>query len=95
MSPAKATTTTIPRLAIKYNKDEIKRANNNTLLFLSQCTQEAIQGLHIIKNMDIVISIGNTGAGKSTILNAIVFGKDKLEIKKNGNRLCIDQKPGF
>ena len=50
----------------------------------------------MIKGADIVIAIGNTGAGKSTMLNSLVFGTDKLEMKKTDKRKnVIDQKDGF
>lgn len=31
---------------------------------------------------DLVIVIGNTGAGKSTLLSSLIYGPDKLEVKK-------------
>ena len=40
----------------------------------------------MIKGADIVIAIGNTGAGKSTMLNSLVFGSDKLEMKTTDKR---------
>ena len=43
----------------------------------------------MIKGADIVIAIGNTGAGKSTMLNALVFGTDKLEVQTNENKKKI------
>ena len=42
------------------------------------------------------MAIGNTGAGKSTMLNSLAFGKDKLECKVNErNRKVIEQKEGL
>lgn len=53
-------------------------------------------GLHQIKDADIVIAIGNTGAGKSTMLNSIVFGTDILEVTKSEKKkIVIDQKEGY
>ena len=69
-----------PRLECPFIKEEISKLDK-TFLIMVQCIQEAVQGLHIIKRADIVIAIGNTGAGKSTMLNSLVFGIDKLEMK--------------
>lgn len=44
----------------------------------------------MIKGADIVISIGNTGSGKSTMLNSIVFGIDKLMETGNGRKKVIE-----
>jgi len=35
-----------------------------------------------IEKADIILAIGNTGCGKSTILNSLVFGPDSLQLKK-------------
>lgn len=35
----------------------------------------------MIKGEDIVITIGNTGSGKSTMLTSLIFGTDKLTEK--------------
>lgn len=35
-----------------------------------------------IEKADIILAVGNTGCGKSTILNSLVFGPDSLQLKK-------------
>ena len=38
-------------------------------------------GLDPDKKSDLIIAVGNTGCGKSTMLNSLVFGSDSLEIR--------------
>lgn len=34
------------------------------------------------KDQDVVLAIGTTGCGKSTMLNSLIWGPESLEIKK-------------
>jgi Tfp pilus assembly pilus retraction ATPase PilT len=34
------------------------------------------------KNKDIILAIGNTGSGKSTMLTALIYGTDYLSLEK-------------
>ena len=61
-----------------------------------QCIQEAVQGLMKIKGENIVIAIGNSGSGKSTMRTSLIYGPDKLEEKFNDNkRRLVEQKEEF
>lgn len=42
--------------------------------------QEAIKGLLTVKDKDLVIALGNTDTGKSTMLSSLIYGPDKLEV---------------
>lgn len=45
------------------------------------CLQKIFTALRQVKGRDLVLLIGNTGSGKSTMLTSLVFGPDQLEIK--------------
>ena len=35
-----------------------------------------------IKDQDVVLAVGNTGSGKSTMLTALIFGPNELHLTK-------------
>ena len=43
--------------------------------------EEAIEALKILKDEDVVLVLGNTGSGKSTMLSSLIYGPDTLEEK--------------
>lgn len=46
---------------------------------LKECLAKAFKGLDLIKGHEIILAIGNTGCGKSTMLTSLVFGPGALE----------------
>lgn len=62
----------------EFNKSNVLNLQLN-LFNLIMCLKVAFKGLQIVQNADIVLAIGNTGAGKSTMLTALVFGSHKLK----------------
>ena len=50
-----------------------------------------VKGLNKLQSSNIVVAIGKTGSGKSTMLNSIVFGPDKLKTTKINRKAVIDQ----
>lgn len=50
----------------------------------------------MIKDAEIVLAIGNTGSGKSTMLNSLVFGTEILSVQTTDKKKkVIDQKDGY
>ena len=64
-------------------KDVILNMKSN-LSSLVKCLEKAYADINIDKyaNKNLVIAIGNTGCGKSTMLSSLLFGPDSLMIKK-------------
>lgn len=63
-----------------FTKDKVNALNLN-LYELVRCLREAMNELMIVKDKDIVLSIGNTGTGKTTMINSLCFGSGNLELK--------------
>lgn len=64
---------------LTFSKENVAKLSIN-LYNLIRCLRDAFKGLNIIKGTDIVMAIGNTGVGKSTMLTSLVFGKEKLQL---------------
>ena len=45
--------------------------------------QKLMQRLDVMDNKDIVIALGYTGCGKSSMLNSLLLGPESLEKQKN------------
>lgn len=43
--------------------------------------EEVIESLKILKDADVVLVLGNTGCGKSTMLSSLIYGPHSLEEK--------------
>lgn len=65
-----------------FTKEAILKDGENLKNFVDTIHQ-AVQGLIKVKEADVVLAIGNTGVGKSTMLSSIVFGPKKLRTAKN------------
>ena len=48
---------------------------------LVECLQQIFGMLTMFKNKDLVIPIGFTGSGKSTLMTSLVYGPEMLERK--------------
>lgn len=72
------------------------------------CLKEALNGVSLINGKDIIVCLGNTGAGKTTALNSLVHGPESLEIveikekvkvkkgkTKEVKKMVIEQKAEF
>lgn len=56
----------------------------SNLSSLVKCLEKAFSDIKLEKytNKNLVIAIGNTGCGKSTMLSSLLFGSDSLMLKK-------------
>ena len=52
-----------------------------TLTNLMNSLSEFFNALNQLKQYDLIIAIGNTGCGKSTMITSLVNGPDSLEIR--------------
>lgn len=52
------------------------------LLNIYRVLQVAFEKLEPAKDANLVVAVGNTGCGKSTMLSSILFGSDSLERKQ-------------
>ena len=44
--------------------------------------EQAFKTLVDIDNANLILAVGNTGCGKSTMMTSLMFGTEALEIKK-------------
>ena len=73
-----------------YNATQI-----NDLVEMVDYLKMAKEQLSIIKDGNVILVLGNTGCGKSTMLSSIVYGPDNLELTKdpsNSKLKVIDKK---
>jgi len=76
-----------------FVKDDIEKEPN--LYTVANVLQVAFQSLQAIDGEDLLITLGNTGCGKSTMLSSLLFGPESLEVTKQGRRTAIEQKEEF
>ena len=62
------------------DKDQIAR-RTFTLRYLWLCLLKIFPELSVFKGRDSVLAIGNTGCGKSTMLSALIYGPEQLEVQ--------------
>jgi ABC-type uncharacterized transport system ATPase component len=70
---------TLKESNLDFKKDDVSTLKCD-LYNLNRCLREAFRGLKIIDNQDVILAIGNTGAGKSTMLTSLVFGKEHVKL---------------
>ena len=46
---------------------------------ITRCLNSAFKSLKQVKDKNVIMAIGNTGCGKSTMLNALVYGTEVLQ----------------
>lgn len=65
------------------NKDNIMNMSLS-LDNLVSCLEQAFQEMKIERyaNQNLVMAIGNTGCGKSTMLSSLLFGPESLKLSK-------------
>ena len=51
-----------------------------TLYKLMECLDQCFKALSKLQDYDLILAIGNTGSGKSTMLYSLVYGPDELEV---------------
>lgn len=76
------------------DSEDIKKMHL-TLPNLVKCVQHLIQKVKQVEDLDIVIVLGDTGSGKSTMLNSLVFGPKSLALKTievQSNQRILKQK---
>ena len=62
------------------DKEKVKKLKCN-LVNLYRVLQVAFEKLGPAKDANLVVAVGNTGCGKSTMLTSILYGSDALEKK--------------
>ena len=70
------------------NKEVIKDMAvtlDNLVLIL----EEAYKKLTDINHANLILAIGSTGCGKSTMLSSLMFGPDALEMKKTKKEIDV------
>ena len=45
-------------------------------------SEAAFQKISHLRDKELLLAFGNTGCGKSTMISSLVFGPDKLEVRK-------------
>ena len=63
---------------MKIDKDSLKNMECN-LVNLAMVLYKVFEQLDAADRADLVLAIGNTGCGKSTMLSSVVFGPGYLE----------------
>lgn len=70
------------------DKEKIKDMNvslDNLVMIL----EEAYKMLNEVNHANLILAIGSTGCGKSTMLNSLMFGADSLEMKKSKKEIDV------
>ena len=64
---------------------------------IARCLQVIFQQLKTIDSKNVILALGNTGCGKSTMLNSLINGSDSLRTfrDKQKKRMVIQVKDGF
>jgi len=44
--------------------------------------EQAFKSLEFLNDKNIILAVGNTGCGKSTMLTSLMYGPEALELKK-------------
>lgn len=63
-----------------YGKDSIAKMEC-TLTNLVSILKWAFEKVKCVENQDVVVALGNTGCGKSTMFTSLIYGSDALELK--------------
>ena len=51
--------------------------------------EEAYKTLNELNNSNLILAVGSTGCGKSTMLTSLMFGSDALELKKSKKEIEV------
>lgn len=66
----------------RFNKDTLKNMKNMNLDSLHDYLSEAFEYVNIIRDQQCIIAFGNTGCGKSTMFNSLIYGSENIhEVK--------------
>lgn len=78
------------------NKQIIKELPCN-LHNIARCLQVIFKQLKMIDSKNVILALGNTGCGKSTMLNSLINGSDSLRTfrDKQKKKMVIQVKDGF
>ena len=77
----------------KFNETHIGNLND-----MVDCLRSAKEHLEFLQDGVVVLVLGNTGCGKSTMLSSLVYGPQNLVLKpdpKNNKRKVIDKDKGL
>ena len=67
-----------------------------TLQNICRIAAQALKMIQEFEKKDVLISLGDTGCGKTTLLNALLFGPESLEVRQleGVRRRVIEVKEG-
>ena len=57
--------------------------------------EKAFLNLKQLENKDIILAIGNTGCGKSTMLTSLMYGPQSLKLQKIDYEINVPHENGF
>ena len=69
-------------IRVRVDRKMMLQKMKTSLLNLVVVIHEISQKLPQAKDQDVVLAIGSTGCGKSTMLNAILWGPESLSVQK-------------
>lgn len=64
-----------------YGKESIAKMEC-TLTNLVAILKWAFEQVKFVENQDVVVALGNTGCGKSTMFTSLIYGSQALELKQ-------------
>lgn len=76
-----------------YNKESIAKMEC-TLTNLVSILRWAFEQVKVVANQDVVVALGNTGCGKSTMFTSLIYGSSALELKQLEEAVKEKQKNG-
>ena len=92
-TPTTGQSPSTPSSADILNKEVIKHkavSLDNLVMIL----EEAYKKLNDINHANLILAIGSTGCGKSTMLTSLMFGPDALENKKTKKEIEVPMPGG-
>lgn len=67
--------------SIHLDKESVLKLEPSLDNIISIC-QAGLQNLNKIKDKDLLLILGNTGSGKSTLMSSLAFGPDNHKVGK-------------
>lgn len=74
----------------KENIESLKKSIAN----IAEVLKAALTKFEEASGKDVILAIGNTGSGKSTMLTSLIYGTDMLAEKKENYYVNVPQQSG-
>lgn len=71
---------------------EVLKLKECNLINLALVLLNIYEQLDRTNDQDLILAVGNTGCGKSTMLSSLIFGPENLEIKKIPREVKVKRK---